>query len=92
LNSLIFASGTLAPLATYAGELKIPFDIQLGNRKIPQKEFSFISFIECNHVIDIQRTFITALSHGRNPNVKLRATFQNTDKLEFQVKRSLILI
>ena len=30
--SLIFASGTLAPLATYSGELKIPFDIQMGKR------------------------------------------------------------
>ncbi|CAF4913686.1 unnamed protein product, partial [Rotaria socialis] len=27
---------------------------------------------------------MTALSHGRNPNVKLRATYQNTDKIEFQ--------
>ncbi len=46
-----------------------------------------IFFLECNHVIDIQRTFITALSHGRNSNIKLRATYQNTDKLEFQVER-----
>ncbi|UJR30615.1 hypothetical protein I4U23_018140 [Adineta vaga] len=75
-RSLIFASGTLAPLATYAGELKIPFDIQL----------------ECNHVIDIQRTFITALSHGRNANIKLRATYQNTDKFEFQDECGLVLL
>lgn len=75
-RSLIFASGTLAPLATYAGELKVPFDIQL----------------ECNHVIDLQRTFITALSHGRNPNVKLRATYQNTDKFEFQDECGLLLL
>jgi hypothetical protein len=34
-SSLIFASGTLAPLATYSGELKIPFDIQLGKQKNP---------------------------------------------------------
>ncbi|CAF1225283.1 unnamed protein product [Adineta ricciae] len=75
-RSLIFASGTLAPLATYSGELRLPFDVQL----------------ECNHVIDIQRTFITALSHGRNPNVKLRATYQNTDKLEFQDECGLVLL
>ena len=47
--------------------------------------FHQILYLECNHVIDIQRTFITALSHGRNPNIKLRATYQNTDKPEFQV-------
>ncbi|CAF3501536.1 unnamed protein product [Rotaria socialis] len=75
-RSLIFASGTLAPLATYAGELKIPFDIQM----------------ECNHVIDLDRTFMTALSHGRNPNVKLRATYQNTDKIEFQDECGLIVL
>ncbi|CAF5115417.1 unnamed protein product, partial [Rotaria sp. Silwood1] len=23
----------------------------------------------CNHVIGLDRTFITALSHGRNPNL-----------------------
>ncbi|CAF4442835.1 unnamed protein product, partial [Adineta steineri] len=73
-RSLIFASGTLAPLATYSGELKIPFDIQM----------------ECNHVIDVQRTFITALGHGRNSNIKLRATYQNTDKFEFQVDFSCL--
>lgn len=42
-------------------------------------------FSECNHVIDAHRTFITALSHGRNPNVKLRATYQIIDRLDFQV-------
>ncbi|CAF2940175.1 unnamed protein product [Rotaria sp. Silwood2] len=75
-RSLIFASGTLAPLATYSGELKVPFDIQM----------------ECNHVIDLDRTFITALSHGRNPNIKLRATYQNTDKLEFQDECGLVIL
>ncbi|CAF3484690.1 unnamed protein product [Rotaria sordida] len=75
-RSLIFASGTLAPLATYSGELKVSFDIQM----------------ECNHVIDLDRTFITALSHGRNSNIKLRATYQNTDKLEFQDECGLILL
>ncbi|CAF1042294.1 unnamed protein product [Adineta steineri] len=75
-RSLIFASGTLAPLATYSGELKIPFDIQM----------------ECNHVIDVQRTFITALGHGRNSNIKLRATYQNTDKFEFQDECGLVLL
>jgi hypothetical protein len=39
-----------------------------------------------NHVIDIQRTFITELSHRQNPNIKLRATYQNTNKFEFQVE------
>lgn len=49
------------------------------------------SYLECNHVIDIQRTFITALSHGRNSNIKLRATYQNTDKPEFQVGQSFLI-
>ena len=44
-----------------------------------------LRLLECNHVIDVQRTFITALSHGRNANIKLRATYQNVDKFEFQV-------
>ncbi|CAF0914356.1 unnamed protein product, partial [Didymodactylos carnosus] len=67
-RSIIFASGTLAPLATYPSELKIPFDFQM----------------ECDHVIDKQRTFITALSNGRNEQIKLKATYQNIDKNEFQ--------
>jgi len=75
-RSLIFASGTLAPLATYSGELKIPFDFQM----------------ECNHVIDGHRTFITALSHGRNPNVKLRATYQIIERLDFQDECGLVLL
>ncbi|CAF0915962.1 unnamed protein product [Rotaria sp. Silwood1] len=75
-RSLIFASGTLAPLATYSGELKVAFDIRM----------------ECNHVIDLDRTFITALSHGRNPNVKLRATYQNTDKFEFQDECGFVVL
>ncbi len=51
-----------------------------------------IILLECNHVIDIERTFITALSHGRNSNIKLRATYQNTDKLEFQVKINFFVL
>lgn len=48
-------------------------------------EFVHLMFSECNHVIDGHRTFITALSHGRNPNVKLRATYQIIERLDFQV-------
>lgn len=75
-------------MATYSGELRLPFDIQLGKNPNIDRCLIFACEIhlECNHVIDNQRTFITALSHGRNPNVKLRATYQNTDKFEFQVK------
>ncbi len=59
---------------------------------VPSKLFQQKFLLECNHVIDIQRTFITALSHGRNSNIKLRATYQNTDKFEFQVKISFVFI
>ncbi|CAF0839360.1 unnamed protein product [Rotaria sordida] len=57
-NCLIFASGTLAPLATYFDELTISFDTQMN------------LLLEYNHVIDIQRTFIITLSRGQNPNIK----------------------
>lgn len=40
---------------------------------------------ECNHVIDSRRTFITALSHGRNRDIRLRATYQNVERTDFQV-------
>ena len=90
--SLIFASGTLAPLATYAGELRIPFDFQMGSSFFSaseQKNRIVFFNLECNHVIDVHRTFITTLSHGRNSNIKLRATYQHVDKPEFQVIKYL---
>lgn len=42
-------------------------------------------------MIDIQRTFITALCSGRNSNIRLRATYQNTEKPEFQVEENFVL-
>ncbi|CAF3858491.1 unnamed protein product [Rotaria sordida] len=79
-NCLIFASGTLAPLATYFGELTISFDTQMN------------LLLEYNHVIDTQRTFIITLSRGQNPNIKLRATYQNIDRLDFQDECDLVLL
>lgn len=77
-RSVILASGTLAPLKSFASELGTPFKFTL----------------EAPHVIDVRKQLFTGVLSGAcapgsssgnaNQLVKLEGTFANKSKLEYQ--------